>query len=204
MKLLIPIAVVICVFLADVAQRPNMRIRAAQNGGSAEDVVTGNTPAAPLSVIINECDLALHGRILSVTPHLTADASSVVTDYKVVPLGILKQNRRIDAARPSPAPPIIVQRLGGAVNDGGLRLSTNVDGWSFDEDLKSGEEVVMFLGYRAEGGTYHFMYGPFGTFRVIAGQVHTLTREAAARRGDRPESLVDFLGQVETRLKNVQ
>src|SRR5260221_7733326 len=47
------------------------------------------------------------------------------------------------------------------------------------------------------------MYGPFGTFRVIAGQVHTLTGEAAVRRGDRPEALQDFLSGVETRLKSI-
>jgi len=182
MKLSITIAIVTSMILSEGPQRPSMRVRAAQNGGTVEDVITETIPAAPLSDVIDQCDLALHGRVLSVTSHLTRDASSVVTDYKVVPLRIIKQTRQVAAPFPSAAPPIIVQRLGGEVNDGGMRLATYLQGWSFNDDLRSGEEVVLFLGYRADDDTYYFMYGPFGTFRVIAGQVHTLTREAAVRK----------------------
>ena len=80
-----------------------------------------------------------------------------------------------------------MQRSGGSLTTSdGLRLSTTVNIFPESESFQVGEEVLLFLNYRAGTKTYGFTSGTFGAYRIREGMATLMTADAAKRRGDRP------------------
>ena len=92
---------------------------------------------------------------------------------------------------------IIVRRAGGSITDGGNSLSTRVNVYPESESPRVGDEVILFLQRSAQGDTFDLVYGPYGCFKIIAGDVHAMTRQAAERRRDPPATTAAFIAELE-------
>ena len=115
-------------FVATGTGDQSLRVIAKDHGGTAEKVVMMHFEVMTPLELLAQADAVMSGRIVAITPHLTADESSVVTDYAVVPAQIIKRDSNLDSAlHPGPTRPLVVRRKGGSVVDGDQRYSTLVN-----------------------------------------------------------------------------
>jgi hypothetical protein len=83
------------------------------------------------------------------------------------------------------------------MTEGQYRYSTTNSSIPEEEAPKVGDEEIWFLQYDRESTIFTFTAGPFSAFLVTDGQVRSLTKEAAKRRGDAPVALASFLRTVQ-------
>jgi hypothetical protein len=160
---------------------------ARQQGGSASSMIDVCGPISQPADLMSLADLVVHGRVTDVTVRLDADRTGVITQYAIAPIQAFKQ-RVIDVVPvPGTVKRIVVQRSGGSlITAEGLRLSTDVNIFPESESFQVGEEVLLFLIYKADTKTYIFASGEFGAYRIRDGMASLMTANAVQRRGDRP------------------
>lgn len=56
--------------------------------------------------------------------------------------------------------------------------------------------MIWFLKYDQENAVFVLAAGAFSAFKVTGGQVNPQTKDVAARRGDVPAELANFLGEL--------
>jgi hypothetical protein len=177
-----------CIALGSTAAfGQNLPQIAGQHGGSANSMIDIDAPISQPADLMLQADLVVHGRVTDVTVRLNAAQSDVITQYTIRPSQAFKQ-RVIDAVSvPGTANKIVVQRSGGSlITEDGLRLSTTVNIFPESELFQVGEEVLLFLNYKADTKTYTFTSGEFGAYRIRNGMASLMTANAAKRRGDKP------------------
>jgi hypothetical protein len=168
----------------------DLQEHARQHGGSANSVIDIDAPVSQPVDLMSRADLVVHGRVTDVTVRLNTDQTQVITQYTIEPIQAFKQ-RTIDrvSVPGTRTNGIVVQRTGGSfITADGLRLSTSVNIFPEAESFKVGEEVLVFLTYKAETKTYTFTSGEFGTYRIREGMASLMTENAAKRRRDKPMS----------------
>jgi hypothetical protein len=110
---------------------------------------------------------------------------------------VLKQDPMASTAKvPGRTRPLIVRCLGGTVVEGSAWYTTYTNLYSPTDAFETGEHVVLFLSYDEEEKVYLLSHGPYGAFRVTAGQVRAMTKAAAKRSGFQPRSLEPFLAEL--------
>jgi len=182
--LLMGVPPILCQTLPDVAR---------QHGGSATSIINLDGPVAYLPELMSTSDLVVHARVVVVEARLSTDQSDVVTRYTLAPIQAFKQRQATSVATPGAISQIIVQRSGGRLlTPDGLRLSTSVNVYPESECFVVGEEVVVFLTYRADISAYSFTGGEFGAYRIRAGIVTPMVQGVVARRQDQPIAAAVF------------
>ncbi len=196
MKLLTSISIGLCLAITPCASQ-SLRDLARQQGGSVTNGIDLDFGVEMIPALLSQADLVVHGRIIASRTRLLADESHVVTEYEVAPIRVVKQAKPMSVARPGETSRVLVWCVGGTLIENGYRLSTSVNAYPESETYKVGEEVVLFLQYRADTGAYDLSGGPFGAFRIQGGRVQPMTREVTVRRGDKPLDLAIFLDQLQ-------
>ena len=163
---------------------------ARQHGGSANLGDGIDAPISQTADLMSLADLVVNGRVTDVTVRLSTDQSLVMTQYTIAPIQAFKQKVIDSVSVPGTATAtnrIVVQRDGGSlITADGLRLSTSVNIFPESESFQVGEEVLLFLNYKADTKTYTFTSGTFGAYRIRDGMASLMTAKAAERRGDKP------------------
>jgi hypothetical protein len=141
--------------------------------GSVSNGITFEFEAASIGQLISQSQLVLLGRIISEWSHLSADETYVLTDYDIAPTRILRQTFPVNTGRPgqSQAAKIVVRREGGAITEGNNRIATVVNVYPEEEALRVSDEVILFLTRSRQGDTFDLVYGPFGCFKIVSGNV---------------------------------
>lgn len=186
-----------CIFALSIHAPQSLRAHAQRYGGTAENSIIVEYPVLRPGELVSTSDVVVDARITDVRPHLSEDESIVQTDYTIEPIRFFKRdNRLVTSAKPGATTPLRVRREGGSVTEGEYKYSTIVTGYSASEEFVVGEEVVLFLRYAVDS-QYYFNGGPFGAFRIKAGEVHAMTEAAASRRGDSPMPISAFFQVIE-------
>jgi|SRR4029079_3321447 len=167
----------------------------AKQTGSATVVWDINVPVLTIDDMAPSAAIIMRARVVSVTNRLSDDETNVMTDYAFLPIRLFKGTVSAEA---QPAPPrrLVVSRVGGTMKVDNLTLTSRVSGFSQDDELVPGEEVVVFLARVPGGSTYEISGGPNGVFRISNGVVDGWTKEIRGRRKDRPEAVADFEQRV--------
>lgn len=177
-----------CIALGSTAAfGQNLPEIARQHGGSANSMIDIDAPISQPADLMSQADLVVHGRVTDVTVRLNTAQSNVITQYTITPIQAFKQ-RVIDVVSvPGTSNKVVVQRSGGSfITEEGLRLSTTVNIFPESESFQVGEEVLLFLNYKADTKTYTFTSGEFGAYRIRDGIASLMTANASKRRGDKP------------------
>jgi hypothetical protein len=174
---------------------------ARQHGGSANSMIDVDSPILQPVDLMSQADFVVYGRVTDVTARLNAAHSEVMTEYTIAPIQAFKQRVIDTVSVPGTASKIVVRRSGGIlITWDGLRLSTTVNIFPESESFQAGEEVLLFLIYKADTNSYIFASGEFGAYRIRNGMASLMTADAAKRRGDKPlPSSVLFSDLLRTR-----
>ena len=188
-----PILLMLSLRATTFDQHPDSLLaRAREAGGTAAVSINLEMPVIPIESLRRDSPLIVRGFVRSVTTRLATDESIVLTQYELVPTRIYKGS--LPAQRqPGLSSGLSLVHPGGTVEVDGLHLATTVDMFPAGEVLRTGEEVILFLiPSESEANAFRLQGGPFGAFRIKNGNVAPFTREAATRRGDRPERIDQF------------
>jgi len=171
---------------------------ARQHGGSANSMIDIDAPISQPADLMSQADLVVYGRVTDVTVRLNAAQTEVMTEYTIAPIQTFKQ-RIVDAVSvPGTASKIVVQRSGGIlITPDGLRLSTTVNIFPESESFQVGEQVLLFLIYKADTRSYIFASGEFGAYRIQNGMASLMTANAAKRRGDKPTPVATLFTDIQ-------
>jgi hypothetical protein len=199
--MILPRLSVVAVFLTCAGisvgqQEPSLKEVARTRGGTASRVLFLEFPVMSLRELTAKADLVVHAKVVKQHTTLNRDQTLVMTEYVLTPLRIPIAREAETASRPGGIK-IIVRRPGGELVVDGLTLSTDVDAYSADAAIKTGEEAIFFLNRKEDGPVYEPVGGPFGIFRVTRGHVHALTDSVVRRRKDKPVMLSAFLAEVD-------
>jgi hypothetical protein len=171
---------------------------ARQHGGSANSMIDFDSPILQPVDLMSQADFVVYGRVTDVTVRLNAAQSEVMTEYTIVPIHPFKQRVIDTVSVPGTASKIVVQRSGGIlITPDGLRLSTTVNIFPESESFQAGEEVLLFLIYKAETRSYIFASGEFGAYRIRSGMASLMTVNAAKRRGDKPTPATALFAHIQ-------
>jgi len=157
-----------------------------------------DAPISQPADLMSQADLVVYGRLTDVTVRLNAAQTEVMTEYTIAPIQTFKQ-RIVDAVSvPGTASKIVVQRSGGIlITPDGLRLSTTVNIFPESESFQVGEQVLLFLIYKADTRSYIFASGEFGAYRIQNGMASLMTANAAKRRGDKPTPVATLFTDIQ-------
>jgi hypothetical protein len=171
---------------------------ARQQGGSANSMIDIDAPISRPADLMAQADLVVYGRMTDVTVRLNAAQSEVMTEYTIAPIQAFKQRVVDTVSVPGTASKIVVQRSGGVlITPDGLRLSTTVNIFPESETFQAGEEVLLFLIYKADTRSYIFASGEFGAYRIRDGMASLMTANAAKRRGDKPTPATSLFSDLQ-------
>jgi len=189
MKQISVLAVVLALGTSLSAQL-SLRVSARETGSSTRvwDVLM---PVLKVENIAPEASAIVRARVLAITTRLSEDETDVLTDYELLPLRFYKGSIPAQS-HPGLAEQLVVTRLGGTVKVDGLTLTTKIDIFPDNEDLRPGEDVIAFLQRSPNRSGYEFAGGPFGVFQIADGTVAGWTKSVRSRRHDQPETLTDF------------
>lgn len=154
------------------------------------------TSTSSLTIATTEAALIVRGVVTRVRTRLSDDEQIVVTEYEITPVRFYKSSLVGLADAPGPSKPLVVQRAGGALTMDGLQLETHVNEFPESESLREGEEVFLFLSPDATKGNFYLTEDAFGAHRIASGQVAVMTKRAASRPGEQPQSLAVFENRV--------
>lgn len=184
-------------YLSYVDADQSMRVLAKRHESkTAENVVSEHFDAKTPSELAAIADTVVRGRIVEVTPHFSADETSVVTDYRIFPAQFITRDPKMDSAsRPGSTRGLVVRRKGGTVTEDGVRYTTWLTAFNVNADLSAGDDVVLFLSYDDDEKAYYFSGGPYGVYRVRSGAVIAMAR--VDQGGERSMGSVDdFVDRV--------
>jgi len=155
--------------------------------GLGEAMTESVSPKAYFSSLVNDSDAVIRGRILKKVSQITENDTFIFTDYEVVITEVFKNN----AASPTDmGNTITVTRPGGKVLVGKTIMK------AFDENFlplpESSREVILFLKYLPETGTYQTeRYN--GSFELVDNILHPLTKGPFP-----PGAIVDSISMIQT------
>jgi hypothetical protein len=156
-----------------------------------------DSPILQTADLMSQADFVVHGRVTDVTARLNAAQSEVFTEYTIAPIQAFKQRVIDTVSVPGTASKVVVQQAGGVLmTPDGLRLSTTVNTFPESESFRVGEDVLLFLIYRADTRSYVFA-SEFGAYRIRNGMASLMTANAAKRRGDKPTSAAALFADIE-------
>jgi hypothetical protein len=104
-----------------------------------------------------QTDLILLGRVVQVSPHLSAEQKDIFTDYSIQPLRMIWPQAKAaplptrPGTQPQASPVIVVERWGGTMTFAGVSLTQQ------DSELRAfrqGEEVILFLKFDKDKKKY--------------------------------------------------
>lgn len=180
----------VVLLLPSTATSQSLRELARQRGGEATNSLDCDTGAGLPGQLIAEATVILRGVVSEVRSKLLEDASFVATEYTIMPSHVLRQPSEWNH-EPSK---LVVRHVGGTVIENALRMSTSTNLYPESERLALGDDVILFLiASPTTKDIYHSVDGPSGAFKVQDGKVVAMTNEAAARRGDVPIDVDDFM-----------
>lgn len=183
----------------------SLREAAKKHGGSADNTYTAEYQQRSRDELISLSEMIVRARISGIRTILVDDDRLVATEYQFVPVQMIKQvAAQRSAARPGPMPLLVVRRIGGRMQEGPYRYSTMNHDFPESQQLKVGDEAILFLRLMADTGVYAFTDGPFAVFRVTDDRVLPLTDLVAKLRGDQPEEVGAFVADLQRRVAKVQ
>lgn len=137
--------------------------------------------------LVTKSDAVIRGRVIKKVAQITEDDTFVFTDYEVVIMEVFKNN----AASPTEmGNTITVTRPGGKVLVGKTIVIAQDE--YFLPLPESSREVVLFLKYLPETGTYQTEQG-MGSYELVDNILHPLTRASFP-----PGAIVDSLSFIQT------
>lgn len=180
-------------------QGPSMRELAKSRGKSIQNVQNEYLYPPGLDELTAKADAIVEGRIVSLSTHLASDESVVMTKYSVQPIWFLKASGVEARSTPGPSGPIVVERVGGTMQEGEYTYTTLVSTYPQAAELKVGEEVIAFLS-QSRDGAYEFAGAFFGVFRIAGDEVRPMFPNDSAQRKSIPVRSQDFFVEVNRRL----
>ena len=155
--------------------------------GLGEVMTESVSPKDYFSSLVNTSDAVIRGRVLKKVSQITENDTFIFTDYEVVIIEVFKNN----AASPTDiGNTITVTRPGGKVLVG-KTIMMATDGL-FLPLPESSREVILFLKYLPETGTYQTeRYN--GSFELVNNILHPLSRGSFP-----PGAIVDSISMIQT------
>jgi hypothetical protein len=138
--------------------------------GVSEEVVVADYPAMSVRALTASAGAVVHVAVRSSDTFLSSDGGTVLTDYRVAIVDVLKDS----ASHLNPGDVVTIRRVGGTLNLEGRTFLSNEAGFA---PFASGAEYVLFL--KTESGQpFEMLAGPQSAYLVHQGTVASLTRAA--------------------------
>lgn len=153
--------------------------------GVSEEVVIAEYPAMSVRTLTAAAGAVVHISVRNSDTFLSSDGNSVVTDYRVAIIDVIKDS----AARLTPGDIVTVRRLGGTLDIEGRTVLSNEAGFA---PFSSGAEYVLFL-KTDSGQPFEMFAGPQSAYRVHEGTATSLTQ---TEKRPRLVPMESFLGEI--------
>ena len=141
--------------------------------GVSEEVVIADHPALSVRALTASAGAVVHVAVRSSDTFLSSDGSTVLTDYRVAVVDVIKDS----ASHVSSGDVITVRRVGGTLNIEGRKFLSNEAGFA---PFSTGAEYVLFL-KTDSGQPFEMLAGPQSAYLVHQGTVASLMSSGQPR-----------------------
>jgi hypothetical protein len=143
--------------------QPTLREQALTHG-VREQIVIVDYPNLPLRQLTSAAGVVLRVMIRGSQTSLTANGTSMVTDYWAAVIDVVK---RPSDSRVNSRDTITIRRLGGVIDIEGFTVSSHENGFP---PFETGKEYVLFLKVQPDQ-PFELVAGPQSAFRVDEGTI---------------------------------
>ena len=141
--------------------------------GVSEEVVIAEYPTLTVRALTASAGAVVHVAVRSSDTFLSSDGSTVLTDYRVAVVDVIKDS----ASHVSAGDVITVRRVGGTLNIEGRKFQSNEAGFA---PFSTGAEYVLFL-KTDSGQPFEMLSGPQSAYLVHQGTVASLVNVGQQR-----------------------